>query len=66
MYLGVFPKYMSGMTMDKPYAFVKDKSGKYSDLELITKNLGFSGHVFKLPIRSEEALLQCSDYYQFA
>ncbi|QBQ53079.1 hypothetical protein [Nitrosococcus wardiae] len=66
VYLSCIPQHMPDVVPDGTYTPTASKIGRHSNLELITKTLGFNHHAFKVTILSQDGLERLLAWYQYA
>ena len=66
IYLSRVPYHMPMVTPDGIYEPNADRRGRHSNLQFITKTLGFNHKIYKVHVESEAALEHLIGWYQFA
>lgn len=66
IYLSCVPQNMPDVVPDGVYPPSASKTGRHSNLELITKTLGFKHQAFKVAVQSRAGLALLLSWYQYA
>jgi len=66
IYLSCAPCNMPDVVIDEEYHPTSEKSGRHSNLQVITQTLGFGHKAFKVEVKSMSGLVKLLEWYQYA